>query len=122
MTTYSNILAWEIPWTEEPGGLQSMCAKSLQLCPSLWDPMDCPRVFCPWDSPGKNTGVDCHALLQRIFPTQELNPTSLKSPALAGGFFTTSTTREALGTVIPPLLTCDMFISSLFLCVHSLKK
>ena len=24
MTTYSNILAWEIPWTEEPGGLQSM--------------------------------------------------------------------------------------------------
>ena len=24
MATYSNILAWEIPWTEEPGGLQSM--------------------------------------------------------------------------------------------------
>ena len=24
MTTYSNILAWKIPWTEEPGGLQSM--------------------------------------------------------------------------------------------------
>ena len=24
MTTYSSILAWEIPWTEEPGGLQSM--------------------------------------------------------------------------------------------------
>ena len=22
-TTYSSILAWEIPWTEEPGGLQS---------------------------------------------------------------------------------------------------
>ena len=26
------------------------------------------------DSPGKNTGVDCHALLQRIFPTQGSNP------------------------------------------------
>jgi len=26
------------------------------------------------DSPGKNTGVDCHFLLQRIFPTQGLNP------------------------------------------------
>ena len=26
------------------------------------------------DSPGKNTGVGCHALLQGIFPTQELNP------------------------------------------------
>ena len=24
MTTYSNILAWRIPWREEPGGLQSM--------------------------------------------------------------------------------------------------
>ena len=24
MATYSNILAWRIPWTEEPGGLQSM--------------------------------------------------------------------------------------------------
>ena len=24
MTTHSSILAWEMPWTEEPGGLQSM--------------------------------------------------------------------------------------------------
>ena len=28
------------------------------------------RLLCPWDSPGKNTGVNCHALLQGIFPTQ----------------------------------------------------
>ena len=28
----------------------------------------------PRDSPGKNTGVDCHALLQAIFPTQGSNP------------------------------------------------
>jgi len=35
--------------------------------------MDC-RLLCPWDSPGKNTGVGCHLLLQRIFPTQALNP------------------------------------------------
>ena len=27
MTTHSSILAWEIPWTEEPGGLQSMGSK-----------------------------------------------------------------------------------------------
>ena len=32
------------------------------------------RLLCPWDSLGKNTGVDCHALLQGIFPTQGLNP------------------------------------------------
>ena len=28
---------------------------------------------CPWDSPGKNTGVGCHARLQGIFLTQGLN-------------------------------------------------
>ena len=32
------------------------------------------RLLCPWDSPGGNTGGDCHALLQRIFPTQGSNP------------------------------------------------
>ena len=32
------------------------------------------RLLCPWDSSGKNTGVDCHALLQGIFPTQGSNP------------------------------------------------
>ena len=32
------------------------------------------RLLCPWGSPGKNTGVHCHSLLQRIFPTQGLNP------------------------------------------------
>ena len=28
MATHSNILVWEIPWTEEPGGLQSMGSRS----------------------------------------------------------------------------------------------
>ena len=28
MATHSNILAWKIPWTEEPGGLQSMGSQS----------------------------------------------------------------------------------------------
>ena len=31
------------------------------------------RLLCPWDFPGKNTGVGCHLLLQGIFPTQGLN-------------------------------------------------
>ena len=31
------------------------------------------RFLCPWNSPGKNTGVGCHFLLQGIFPTQALN-------------------------------------------------
>ena len=32
------------------------------------------RLLCPWDSPGQNTGVGCHALLQGILPTQGSNP------------------------------------------------
>ena len=32
------------------------------------------RLLCPWDSPGKDTGVGRHFLLQGIFPTWGLNP------------------------------------------------
>ena len=32
------------------------------------------RLLCPWDFPGKNTGVSCHFFLQRIFLTQISNP------------------------------------------------
>ena len=32
------------------------------------------RFLCPWNSPGKNTGVGCNFLLQGIFPTQRSNP------------------------------------------------
>ena len=31
------------------------------------------RLLCPWDSPGMDTGVDCHSLLQGIIPTQGSN-------------------------------------------------
>ena len=41
-------------------------AKLLQSCPTLCDPIDGspPSSHHPWDSPGKNTGVGCHFLLQ----------------------------------------------------------
>ena len=42
---------------------------------SLWSHgLQPARLLCPWDSPGKNTGVGCHAILQGIFPTQGSNP------------------------------------------------
>ena len=46
-----------------------------QWCLTLCDPVDCssPGSLCSWDSPGKNTGVGCHFLLQGIFLTQGLN-------------------------------------------------
>ena len=31
------------------------------------------RLLCPWDFPGKNTGVGCHSFLQGIFPTHGSN-------------------------------------------------
>jgi len=49
------------------------------------------RLFCPWDSPGKKTGVDCHFLLH----DPGIKPTSLGSLALAGGSFTTGTTWKS---------------------------
>ena len=62
-----------------------MHAKPLQLCLAACNPVDCgpPGSLCPWNFPGKNTGVGCHALLQGFFLTQGSN-----------GFFTTSTTWE----------------------------
>ena len=48
---------------------RSVVSDSLQPCGLL--PA---RLLRPWDSPGKNTGVGCHSLLQGIFPTQGLNP------------------------------------------------
>ena len=43
---------------------------SRSVCLTLCDPA---RLLCPWNSPGKNTAVGSHSLLQGIFPTQGLN-------------------------------------------------
>ena len=58
------------------------------LCVTLWTATHQAPL-----SPGENTGVCCHAFLQGISLTQGSNPSL--SPALAGGFFTTSATWEA---------------------------
>ena len=59
-----------------PGGMLS-CS----TCPTICNPMDCrPPCSCPWNFPGKNTGVDGNFLLQGIFPTQGLNPGLLHLP------------------------------------------
>ena len=67
------------------------------------------RLLCPWDSPGKSTRVGC-LLLPGDLPDTGIKPASLTSPALAGGFFTTSATWEALNQLyvdiyhLPPLI------------------
>ena len=50
----------------------------MRVCSAVSDSLLLPalsptRLLCPWDSPGNNTGVGCHALLQGIFVTQGLN-------------------------------------------------
>ena len=50
------------------------------------------RSLCPWNSPGKNTGMGCHSLLQGIFLTQGLNPGLLHCRQM---FFSAEATREA---------------------------
>ena len=46
------------------------------------------RLLCPWNVPGKNTGVGHHFLFQGIFPTQGSNLCPFAFPALAGRLFT----------------------------------
>jgi len=66
------------------------------LWTGLWVPVQPygqgPRLPCPWNSPGKNTGVSCYALLQGDLPHPGKEPVFLLSPALAGMFITTSVT------------------------------
>ena len=62
MAPHSSTLAWKIPWTEESSGLH------VRLFATPWTVAT--RLLHPWESPGKNTAVGYHFLLQGIFPTQ----------------------------------------------------
>ena len=55
--------------------INGMCLV-IQSCLTLCDLSDCspPASSVHGDSPGKNNGVDCHVLLQRVFPIQGSNP------------------------------------------------
>ena len=53
------------------GGLYASvlsCISRVWLCAARWT--GTARLLCPWDFPGKNPGVGCHALLQGIFLSQ----------------------------------------------------
>ena len=75
------VWAFSFPWC-------AVLCLVTQLCPTLCNPMDCspPGSSIHGDSPGKNSRVGCHALLQGIFPTQVSH--------VAGRFFTIWATRE----------------------------
>ena len=103
MATHSSVRAWGSLWTEDPGGLYYGVARVrhnlaikvkkvlvVQLCLTLCNLTDCspPRRLSPWNCPGKNTGVGCHALLQKW-----LNYYHIHTP---GRFVTIWATREGI--------------------------
>ena len=63
-------------WCHLPHEAVHLCAKAIQSCSILCDPMDgvqLARLLCAWDSPGKNSGVGFHSLPEGIFLTQGSN-------------------------------------------------
>ena len=63
---------WEAGYRSQ--GYVHACYVTSVVSDSLWPcGLQPARLLCPWDSPGKNTGVGSHFLLQRIFPTQGSN-------------------------------------------------
>ena len=123
-----------------------------QSCLTFCHLMDCspPGSSVHGDSPGKNTGVGCHVLLQGTFPTQGLNPglpncsqilyclnhqgsprilewvvypfsrgfSQLRNQTgvscIAGGFFTSWATREALDFLTMNLIWYKYEVTNLF--------
>ena len=62
------------------------CSVASVVSDSLWPSgLEPARLFCPWDSPGKNTAVGCHSLFQRS-PKLGIKCASPASPCIAGGF------------------------------------
>ena len=59
--------------------VRNACSSLSVVSDSLWPHRQQPtRLLCPWQFPGKNTGVARHFLLQGIFPAQGLNPHLLR--------------------------------------------
>ena len=86
---------WDILWRKN---INKVCAKSLQSCLTLWDPMDYIAHQAPlsmgFSRQKRWSGLPCPS--PGDLPNPGIKPASLKSPALAGRLFTTSTTWEAL--------------------------
>ena len=82
-----------------------VCIKSLQLCPTLCDPVDCsPPVHIPLSMGFSRqehwSGLPCPP--PGDLPDQAIEPASLMSPALAGRFFTASTIWHHTYMIIYP--------------------
>ena len=85
---------WVCQWALLLMGTRVLWARGVCVCVCV--PA---RLLCPWDSPGKNTGVGCHFLLQGIPPHPESTSMSPPSPALTGGVLPTVPPGKSRGLV-----------------------
>ena len=91
-----------------------MCAKSLQWCVTIWT-VACQAPLSMWLSRQEYwSGWPCPP--PGDLPDPGIEPFPLRSPTLAGRFFTTSTTWEAQLTPYPELFRFHLFLSSLLSC------
>ena len=81
------------------------------------------RFFCRWDSPGKNTRVGCHFLLQGILPTQGLNlsPGSLLWQADSSPLPPSSGPCSIFSSVFPSTSHHPIYFTSVYICVLSIS-
>ena len=105
-------------------GVKYMCVcLCVHVHPTLHNPVDCgpPRLFCPWNFPGKNTGVGCLFLLQGILPTQGLIPCLFASciGREIDGFSTTTATWEAS---VPPIKSSKIGKTDMVLVLELVSK
>ena len=83
LATHSSILAWRIPWTEEPGGLQSMGRKESDVTEQL-------THTSYWQHHGKASSCQCrrcrfHAWVETISWRRKWQPTSVFLPGESHG-------------------------------------
>ena len=94
-------------------GPETSCA---QPCPTLCNPTDCspPGSSVHGDSPGKNTGVGFHALLQGIYPTPGIEP---RPPALQVDSLPSEPPGKPLPAVWPWANDFILLSLSFFICL-----
>ena len=72
---YATELYFQVDFNIQAKLFCKVTCQQLSLIRLFANPWTVPsRLLCPWNFPGKNTGVDCHSLLQGILLTQGWNP------------------------------------------------
>ena len=109
MAIGSSILAWRIPWTEGPGGLQSRGSRlSTHAAAAVYSLSRVCLSVTPWTVAHQaplSMGFSKQVYRSELpFPSPEILPTQKRNlcPALVGGFFTTATGKPSIDACVAP--------------------